>query len=166
MWNTKVLKLVECQQSQSWLMVTLSMITIGMNLSIINVYIPNNYWEKIECWGSLLDLAKGNPLHNLIIVGDFNITISLKEKRGGSIVRDQFREKMDDLISNLDVYMMFPRTRDHLLGTIKGKGLDHIATRLDHFLISNSFSHCWKKFLFNPPLGGLESSPNILGLCS
>jgi hypothetical protein len=41
---------------------------------------PNNYWEKYECWGSLLDLAKGNLPQNLIIAGDFNITRSLKEK--------------------------------------------------------------------------------------
>jgi hypothetical protein len=60
MWNTKVLNLVECLHSPHWLMVTLSMISTGMNLSIINVYIPNNYWEKNECLGSLLDQAKGN----------------------------------------------------------------------------------------------------------
>jgi hypothetical protein len=34
----------------------------------------------MECWGSILDLAKVNPLQNLIIAGDFNIIISLKEK--------------------------------------------------------------------------------------
>jgi hypothetical protein len=63
-------------------MVTLSISTTCMNLSIINVYIPNNYWEKIDCWGSILDLEKVNPLHNLIIAGDFNITIILKENEG------------------------------------------------------------------------------------
>jgi hypothetical protein len=38
-------------------------------------------------------------------------------------VRDQFREKINDLISNLDLYMMFPKIRDHLLGTIKEKAI-------------------------------------------
>jgi hypothetical protein len=64
---------------------------------------PNNYWEKLDCWNSLLNLATGDPLQKIIIAGDFNITRLLKEKRGGSIVHDQFRENMDDLIYSLDL---------------------------------------------------------------
>jgi hypothetical protein len=55
---------------------------LGILFSIINVYIPNNY-KKIECWQSLLDLAKENPPQNLIIARDFNTTRASKEKRGG-----------------------------------------------------------------------------------
>jgi hypothetical protein len=80
MWSTKVLNLVDCFQAPNWLMVTLSMISTCMTLSIINVYMLNNYFEKSECWGSLLYLEKGNLPQNLIIMGYFNITRSLKEK--------------------------------------------------------------------------------------
>jgi hypothetical protein len=89
-------------------MVKLSKISSGMIFSIINVYMPNNYWEKVECWGSLLDLANGNLFQNFIIAREFNITRCLREKRGGSIVRDQFRGNMDDLISDLDLYDVPP----------------------------------------------------------
>jgi hypothetical protein len=44
---------------------------------------PNNYWEKVDYWNSLLNLASINPLPNLILVGDFNITRHLKEKKRG-----------------------------------------------------------------------------------
>jgi hypothetical protein len=51
-----------------------------MLYSIINVYMPNTYLEKLECWGPLQDLATENSPQNLIIVGDFNTTRGLKEK--------------------------------------------------------------------------------------
>jgi len=76
----------------------------GMQYSIINVYMPNNYIEKNECWQSLFDLANENPPIYLIIVGDFNTTRGTKEKRGGSVVRDQFRERFDELLSDLDLF--------------------------------------------------------------
>jgi hypothetical protein len=41
---------------------------------------------------------------NCIIGGDFNTTMHLTEKRGGSIVRDSSRERMEDLISTLDLF--------------------------------------------------------------
>jgi hypothetical protein len=60
--------------------VTLSKKSTRMIFTIINVYMPKNYLEKDECWGSLLGLANGNLPQNLIIVGDYNTTRGLKEK--------------------------------------------------------------------------------------
>jgi endonuclease/exonuclease/phosphatase family metal-dependent hydrolase len=111
MWNSDILQLVEWHKYLNWIMVTLSMNTTCMILTIINVYMPSNYGEKTQCWGSLLDLAKENPPQNLIIAGDFNITRRNKEKRWESVVRDQFREKMADLISYLDLFDVPPSPR-------------------------------------------------------
>jgi exonuclease III len=79
-WNVKDFNLEDQVQSQFWLMVSLTRKATCMVYSIINVYMPNNYLEKIECWRSLQDLATENPPQNLIIVGDFNTTRGLKEK--------------------------------------------------------------------------------------
>jgi hypothetical protein len=49
------------------MMASLSRKSTGKIFTIINVYMPNNYLEKVECWGSLLDLANGNLPQNLII---------------------------------------------------------------------------------------------------
>jgi len=54
-----------------------------MTYHIVNIYMPNNYWEKVDYWNSLLNLASIDPLPNLILAGDFNITRHLKEKKRG-----------------------------------------------------------------------------------
>jgi exonuclease III len=158
-WNAEEFKLEEQLQSQFWMMVSLTKKATGMLYSIINVYMPNNYLEKVECWRSLQDLANDNPPQNLIIVGDFNTTRGLKEKRGGSIVRDQFREKMDDLISDLDLFDV-PPSKGMYTWNNRRAGPGHIAARLDRFLISNSFlSHPDKASSLILPWAGSDHRP-------
>jgi hypothetical protein len=43
-----------------------------------------------------------------IIVGDFNVTISSQEKKGGSMVRDPLREKVEELIEDWDLIDIKP----------------------------------------------------------
>jgi exonuclease III len=61
LWKMEDFDLQAQMQTQFWLMVNLLNKVSGMLFSIINVYIPNNYNEKIECWQSLIDLAKETP---------------------------------------------------------------------------------------------------------
>jgi hypothetical protein len=61
LWKRENFDLQAQTQTQFWLRVNLLNKTSGMLFSIINVYIPNNYNEKIECWQSLIDLAKETP---------------------------------------------------------------------------------------------------------
>jgi hypothetical protein len=60
-WNVEEFKLEEQLQSQFWLKVSLTRKATSMLYSIINVYMPNNYLEKVECWRSLQDLANETP---------------------------------------------------------------------------------------------------------
>ena len=68
------------------------------------------------------------------MAGDFHVILNSKEKRGGNIVRDPFREKMEYLMMDWDLVDV---------KLVKGKytwlniriRLGHIATILDHFLI-------------------------------
>jgi len=53
-------------------------------------------------------------------------------------VRDQFREKMDDLILDSDLFDV-PPSKGLYTWNSRRAGLGHIAARLDRFLISNSF---------------------------
>jgi hypothetical protein len=53
-------------------------------------------------------------------------------------VRDQFRERMDDLISDLDLFDV-PSAKGMYTWNNRRAGPGHIAARLDQFLISNSF---------------------------
>jgi len=73
-WNTEEYTLEDHLQSQFWMMASLSRNSTGKIYTIINVSMPNNYLEKVECWGPLLDLANENLPQNLIIAVDFNTT--------------------------------------------------------------------------------------------
>lgn len=53
-----------------------------------NVYVPVSGGEKNIYWDSIRGLAEFEDLANIIIGGDLNLTLSLTEKQGGSIVRD------------------------------------------------------------------------------
>jgi hypothetical protein len=46
---------------------------------------------------------------NCIIVGNFNTTLHQNEKKGGSTIRDPFRECMEDLVFELDLFDVHPR---------------------------------------------------------
>jgi len=46
--------------------------------------------------------------NNCIIAGDFNTTLHQGGGKGGSIVRDPFRECMEDLVSELDLFDVQP----------------------------------------------------------
>jgi hypothetical protein len=53
-------------------------------------------------------------------------------------VRDQYREKMDDLISDLDLFYV-PPTKGQFTWNNKRAKPGHIAAKIDRFLISSSF---------------------------
>ena len=60
-------------------------------------------------WETLNLLSENLQGKDVIFVGDFNATKSQVEKRGGSIVRDPFGEKMEDLMENLDLLDPYPQ---------------------------------------------------------
>jgi hypothetical protein len=53
-------------------------------------------------------------------------------------VRDQYREKMDDLISDMDLFNV-PPSKHQFTWNNRRIGSNHIVARLDRFLISSSF---------------------------
>ena len=136
-WNTTVFREEHRLESTHWVLVHLKNLPPGIIYPIFNVYMPNNYWEKIECWESLMKIKETGIHNNFIIVGDFNTTLNQGGKKGGSIVRDLFGEHMEDLISELDPFDVQPSKGKHTWSN-KRLGVGHIATRLDRFLIHSS----------------------------
>ena len=65
--------------------------------------------RKMEFWESLLSLKTDLQGKDLIIAGDFNTTKSSLEKRGGSIIKDPFSEKLEDLMAELDLLDPMPK---------------------------------------------------------
>ena len=78
-----------------------------------------------------------------IITGDFNVTISPEEKKGGSKVRDLFGERLQDVIASWKLADIKQR-KGKCTWNNKRTGLGRIAARLDRILVSSS--------LLNKPL--------------
>jgi hypothetical protein len=62
------------------------------------------------------------------------VILNNKEKRGGSIIKDHFREKMEDLLVEWDIVDIKPN-KGKFTWSNKRLGLGHIATSLDKFLV-------------------------------
>jgi hypothetical protein len=59
--------------------------------------------EKEIRWKSLLLLQDTKYTSKSIVACDFNMTWNNIEKRGGSIIRDPFREWMEELMAKWDL---------------------------------------------------------------
>ena len=93
-------------------------------------------------------------MDNIIITGDLNVIQNQAEKRGGSLVKDPIREQVDELILDWDLSDVI-LSKGKFTWTNKRLGLGNIASKLDRFLIQDSFN-----------LLGLNSSSKILPFCN
>eukprot|EP00253_Pinus_taeda_P012315 PITA_12315 len=105
---------------------------------MFNVYAPVLASEKKICWNSLHTfLLEQNP-ENIIIAGDLNVTLDIDEKKGGSIVRDPAREWVEDIMLGWDLEDIKLSSGKYTWSN-KRTGPNHIAARLDRFLVHSSF---------------------------
>lgn len=111
---------------------------LGERIPTINIYALFLYSAKVKFWDSL-DELKSKDLHeNFVLGGDFNTILSAAEKRGVSIVRDPFRDCMNDLIVDWDLYNVISKTGKFSWSNHRS-GDNHIAARLGKFLLHNSW---------------------------
>ena len=89
-------------------------------------------------------------MDNVILSCDLNVILDQAEKRGGSLVRDPIREQVDDIIMDWGLSDIIPAKGKYTWNN-KRLGPGHIATKLDHFLVQDSFL-----------LLGMNSSSKIL----
>jgi hypothetical protein len=63
----EIFQLESIHEVAHWLMVKLVHLSSGKIFPIINVYMPNNYWEKLECWESLLGIRDSGFYHRIVL---------------------------------------------------------------------------------------------------
>lgn len=76
---------------------------------MINLYAPVLYGLKSNFWDSLEEIRRHDRYQNYIIRGNFNTMLNASEKRGGSIVRDPFKDQMEDMIEDWDPIDVIPK---------------------------------------------------------
>jgi exonuclease III len=138
LWNASKIDLIRSDLCMYWIFSQLLHRESGKMVSLFNIYVPQRIYEKKNCWKTLLNYMDDNELENIILGGDLNVILAQEEKWGGSIVRDQAREWVEELISAWDLMDIKP-TRGHYTWTNKRVGQGHIAARLDRFLVQSSF---------------------------
>jgi hypothetical protein len=60
---------------QHWLSTILEHSQLGGIINVVDVYMPINYGEKMECWETLTKLSDNNNWKNSIVASDFNTTL-------------------------------------------------------------------------------------------
>eukprot|EP00253_Pinus_taeda_P001985 PITA_01985 len=121
---------------------------------MFNLYAPVSPTEKKFCWDTLQSFLLLHNPENIIIAGDLNVTLAAEEKKGGSPVRDPAREWVEDIMISWDLEDIKSSAGKYTWSN-KRLGPNHIAARLDRFLVQTSFL-----------ASGLMASSKILPNCS
>ena len=133
LWDDKKFEAIDIKYSSNWILTLLRQKDTNTLVRIFNIYAPNSFADKKTCWNLLWE-ERSNQHGNVILGGDFNVTLSQDEKKGGSKVRDPFKEIVDDLILEWDLMDIKPSIGKYTWSN-KRTGPGHIAARLDRFLV-------------------------------
>ena len=109
---------------------------LNYTITIINIYMPNTYAEKQDCWKSLQDLKHTEYGTNCILGGDFNTVLKQDKKIRGAVVREIHQKDLKDLLMQSN---LFDVKSSKFKYTWNNKRVEpgRIAARLDRFLASD-----------------------------
>jgi len=88
LWSEDQFHLLNSHETQHWIFTELKHLESKLTIALFNLYVPVIYAEKRECWNTLSDFLDLHSLNNIILGGDLNLVMKLKEKRGGNSSRD------------------------------------------------------------------------------
>ena len=97
LWDDRKFEVVDVKYNSCWILTLLRQKDTNTIVRIFNIYAPNSYIEKINCW-NLLREERSNQRGNVVMAGDMNVILSQDEKRGSSLIKDPIREIMDETI--------------------------------------------------------------------
>ena len=97
-WDSEKYTMQTTIENKNWLFVKIENKENKEVLWIGNIYGPTIQAQKEIFWNSLEEQCEGKKQTPCFIAGDFNVTISAGECRGGVKVRYPFGERLEDLI--------------------------------------------------------------------
>jgi exonuclease III len=98
LWKEEQFSLVNSYNTQHWSFTELKHTASKLTIALFNLYVPTVYSEKKDCWKTLIEYLELISPNNIIIVGDLNIVMNGKEKRGGRTSKDQQIHVVEDMI--------------------------------------------------------------------
>ena len=81
LWSKDLFSLENSFVSQHWIFTEIRHFSSKITLSLFNLSVLVTLQEKRYCWNSLDDFLAARKPSNIIIAGDLNITLALKEKK-------------------------------------------------------------------------------------
>ena len=97
LWDDRKYEAMAIKNSTHWILTVLRQKDTDSLVSIFNIYAPNSYGGKLNCW-NLLREERSNLQGNVILVGDLNLMLSQNEKRGGISSKDPIKDIVEDTI--------------------------------------------------------------------
>ena len=136
LWHSSFYDAVQIRNNQHWIYTELVCKRTGKHFQFLSIYAPTLYREKQYCCNffflfKTLSMLKA-PSQQAISIQSW-----LRGKKGGSQVRDQFREKVEDLILDWDLVYIKPK-----------KGKYTTNTRLGPDILQQGWTDSWFTVVF------------------
>ena len=84
--------------TQHWIFTELLHRKFGISFSLFNIYVPTQYKEKRDCWGTMVEFMEAYNPSNIILAGDLNIVLKANEKKRGFFGNDTLRSQVEEII--------------------------------------------------------------------
>lgn len=91
LWDQNTWSLIAETIHQHWINTALENTSNNQRIVIYNVYAPNHYRDKEQCWGTLKEIIDEEENNNIILGGDLNLILHSNEKQGGCFSSDPYR---------------------------------------------------------------------------
>ena len=138
MWNKNVWTCTSNTINQYWIKVILEKQAQHKQIVIYNIYSPNHFRDKEQCWATLQENIQAEDNNNIILGGDLNLILHSNEKRGGIFTYDPYRAKLEDIMQECDLFDIIPKNRRYTWNH-RRLGKENIMERLDRILVNTTF---------------------------
>eukprot|EP00253_Pinus_taeda_P003328 PITA_03328 len=137
MWSGHLWDCKSFSLNQNWLKINLVQKDESCDIIIYNVYIPNQFREKEQCWEELKEDINKEHNPNVILAGDLNLVLHANEKRGGNFLHDPCRNQLEGIMSDHELMDIIPKNRKFTWNN-RRLGPGNIMERLDRILVNIS----------------------------
>lgn len=137
MWKKQYWNCASSVINSNWIRTNLVNKEKNWDIIIYNIYVPNHFREKEQCWNELKQEIDKEQNTNLILAGDLNLILHANEKRGGVFTPDPFRRQLETIMAEVELLDIKPKNRKYTWNN-RRLGPGNIMERLDRILINVS----------------------------